>query len=388
MTGQDIWEGGADDGGLRVFCSRVRVVVVDVRQAGSSRILGVMSDPQSGHGGPGHAHGHVHASRPEVAGRLRHVLRPHAHDAAGKVDAAMESSAEGIRALWISLAVLGGTAALQAAVVAVSGSVALLGDTLHNAADALTAVPLGIAFVAGRRPPTRRYTYGYGRAEDLAGVVIVVFIAASSALAAYEAVTRLAHPRPVTGLLAVAAAAVIGFTGNELVARYRIGVGRKIGSAALVADGLHARTDGFTSLAVLLGAGGVAIGWDWADPVVALLITVAILAVLRQAAREIYRRLMDAVDPALVDQVEQTLRATPGVLGVGQVRLRWIGHQLRAECEVIVDADASAVQAHQVAVSAEHNLLHALPRLAAALVHADPQPRQGADHHAVLASHR
>jgi cation diffusion facilitator family transporter len=380
-------KGRAEDGVLRVFCSRVRVVVVDVLQAGSSRILVVMSDRQSGHG-PDHTHGHVHASRPGVAERLRHVLRPHSHDAAGKVDAAMETSAEGIRALWISLAVLGGTAALQAAVVALSGSIALLGDTLHNAADALTAVPLGIAFVVGRRPPTRRYTYGYGRAEDLAGVVIVVFIAASSAVAAYEAVTRLAHPRPVTNLIAVAVAAVIGFTGNEVVARYRIVVGRKIGSAALAADGLHARTDGFTSLAVLLGVGGVAIGWDWADPVVGLLITVAILAVLRQAAREIYRRLMDAVDPALVDQVEQTLRATPGVLGVGQVRLRWIGHHLRAECEVIVDAAASAVQAHQVAVSAEHNLLHALPRLSAALVHADPQPRQGADHHAVLASHR
>jgi cation diffusion facilitator family transporter len=199
----------------------------------------------------------------------------------------------------------------------------------------------------GRRPPTRRYTYGYGRAEDLAGVAIVLVIAASSALAAYEAITRLAHPRPVTNLIAVAVAAVIGFTGNELVARYRIRVGRKIGSAALVADGLHARTDGFTSLAVLLGVGGVAIGWDWADPAVGLLITLAILAVLRQAAREIYRRLMDAVDPVLVDQVEQTLRATPGVLGVGQVRLRWIGHHLRAECEVIVDADASAVQAHR-----------------------------------------
>ena len=319
---------------------------------------------------------------------LRQVLRPHSHDAADKVDAAMEASAAGIRALWVSLAVLGGTAMLQAVVVAVSGSVALLGDTLHNAADALTAVPLGIAFVVGRRPPTRRYTYGYGRAEDLAGVVIVLFIAASSALAAYEAVTRLAHPRPVTNLIAVAAAALIGFTGNELVARYRIRVGRKIGSAALVADGLHARTDGFTSLAVLLGVGGVALGWNWADPVVGLLITVAILAVLRQAAREIYRRLMDAVDPALVDQVEQTLRATPGVLGVGQVRLRWIGHHLRAECEVIVDAGASAVQAHQVAVSAEHGLLHALPRLSAALVHADPQAQEGIDHHAALAPHR
>jgi cation diffusion facilitator family transporter len=316
------------------------------------------------------------------------MLRPHSHEAADKVDAAMEASAEGIRALWISLAVLAATALLQLAVVAVSGSVALLGDTLHNAADALTAVPLGIAFVLGRRPPTRRYTYGYGRAEDLAGVVIVVIIAASSVLATYEAITRLTHPRPVSHLVAVAVAAVIGFTGNELVARYRIRAGRKIGSAALVADGLHARTDGFTSLAVLLGVGGVAVGWEWADPVVGLVITVAILAVLRQAAREVYRRLMDAVDPALVDQVEQTLRATPGVLGVGQVRLRWIGHQLRAECEVIVDAGASAIEAHRVAVNAEHNLLHALPRLSAALVHADPQAQGDTDHHAALASHR
>ena len=190
----------------------------------------------------------------------------------------MEASAAGMRALWVSLAVLAATAALQAVVVAVSGSVALLGDTLHNAADALTAVPLGIAFMLGRRPPSRRYTYGYGRAEDLAGVVIVLVIAASSALAGYAAVTRLAHPHPVSDLIAVAGAAVIGFLGNEAVARYRIRTGRRIGSAALVADGLHARADGFTSLAVLLGAGGVAAGWDWADPVVGLLITGAILA--------------------------------------------------------------------------------------------------------------
>ena len=329
-----------------------------------------------------------HQLRHVLRHQLRHVLRPHSHEAADRVDAALETSAEGMRALRISLVVLAVTALVQAVVVAVSGSVALLGDTLHNAADALTAVPLGIAFLAGRRRPNRRYTYGYGRAEDLAGVVIVLVIAASSALAAYEAVTRLAHPRPVSNLAAVAAAALAGFAGNELVARYRIRVGRRIGSAALVADGLHARTDGFTSLAVLLGAGGAAIGWEWADPVVGLLITVAILAVLRGAAREIYRRLMDAVNPALVDQAERTLRSTPGVLGAGQVRLRWIGHQLHAECEVIVDARGSAVEAHQVAVSAEHNLLHALPRLAAALVHADPQSEAGADHHGMLASHR
>jgi len=217
-------------------------------------------------GGMTAPHGHVHGSADAQAhgtgrlGRLRHLVRPHSHEAADQVDAAMEASAGGMRALWISLAVLAGTALVQAAVVAVSGSVALLGDTLHNAADAVTAVPLGIAFLAGRRLPNRRYTYGYGRAEDLAGVVIVLVIAASSALAAYEAVTRLAHPRPVSNLVAVAVAAVIGFAGNELVARYRIRVGRRIGSAALVADGVHARTDGFTSLAVLLGAGGVAAG--------------------------------------------------------------------------------------------------------------------------------
>ena len=316
------------------------------------------------------------------------MVRPHSHDAGDKVDEALEGSAAGIRALWISLVVLGVTAVIQAIVVVFSGSVALLGDTLHNAVDALTALPLGVAFVIGRRPANRRYTYGYGRAEDLAGLVIIVFIAASSALATYEAVNRLANPRPVTNLIAVALAAGVGFLGNELVARYRIRVGRKIGSAALTADGLHARTDGFTSLAVLLGVGGVAMGWQWADPVVGLVITTAILVVLWQAAREICRRLMDAVDPALVDHAEQTLRATPGVLGVGQVQLRWTGHQLHAECEVLVDGNTTAVQAHEVAVAAEHALLHALPRLKSALVHADPQAAPGRDPHAVLASHR
>ena len=297
----------------------------------------------------------------------------------------LEGSAEGMRTLWISLAVLGATACAQVVVVALSGSVALLGDALHNSADALTAVPLGVAFLLGRRRPTRRYTYGYGRAEDLAGVVIVGVIVLSSAAAAFVAVSRLLHPHPVTHLVAVAVAAALGFAGNEVVARYRIRTGRRIGSAALVADGLHARTDGYTSLAVLAGAGGVAIGWTWADPVVGLLITVAILAVGWQAAREVGRRLMDSVDPALTEKVEAILRATPGVLDVGQVRLRWIGHTLRAECEIGVDPHGSLVQAHDIAVQAEHALIHAVPRLTAALVHADPL--DDTDHHAPLADH-
>jgi cation diffusion facilitator family transporter len=331
-------------------------------------------------------HGHDNEHRGLWA-RVRHTVGPHSHDHDRAVDPVLESSAEGLRTLWISLAGLAATALAQAVVVALSGSVALLGDALHNGADALTAVPLGIAFLLSRRRPTRRYTYGYGRAEDLAGIVIVAVILLSSAAAAYAAVTRLLHPHPVTHLAAVAIAAAVGFAGNELVARYRITTGRRIGSAALVADGLHARTDGFTSLAVLIGAGGVAIGWHWADPVVGLLITAAILMVGWQAAREVGRRLLDSVDPALTEQAEATLLATPGVLAAGRVRLRWVGRTLRAECEISVDPACTVVQAHDIAVSAEHALIHAIGRLAAAVVHADPLDDAGTDHHAALAHH-
>jgi cation diffusion facilitator family transporter len=346
-------------------------------------------EPADGHAHHDRDHDHDHPHpRTSLRHRLAHLLTPHSHETADKLDPALESSARGLRALWVSLAVLGATALAQALVVAGSGSVALLGDTVHNAADALTAVPLGVAFVLGRRAATRRFTYGYGRAEDLAGLVVVLTIAASAVFAAWAAVERLLDPRPVQHLPAVAAAALVGFVGNEWVARYRIRVGRSIGSAALVADGLHARTDGFTSLAVLLGAGGAALGWRAADPVVGLAITAAIALVLRDAAREVVRRMLDAVDPALVDRAEHALRAVPGVREVGEVRLRWIGHRLRAEVAVVVDGEATVRQAHAVAVDAEHALLHAVPRLTAALVHADPAPRPGeSDPHLLLAHH-
>jgi cation diffusion facilitator family transporter len=334
-----------------------------------------------------HDHDHHHHSH-GVVDRLRHLFTPHSHDSADKVDAALETSRDGLRALWLSLLILGVTAALQAVIVVWSGSVALLGDTLHNVADALTAIPLGIAFVLGRRPPTRRYTYGFGRAEDLAGIVIVGFIAVSAVASGWAAIDRLLHPSPISHIPAVAGAAVLGFAGNEAVAQLRIRVGRRIGSAALVADGLHARADGFTSLAVLLGAGGVALGWGWADPVVGLGITLAILVVLRDAARQVYRRLMDAVDPSMVDEVEKVLRDTDGVRDVGAVHLRWIGHQIRAECEIVVDSRLTIVQAHGIAVDAEHRLIHAVPRLTAALVHADPDSHAGTDHHEELSHHR
>lgn len=316
------------------------------------------------------------------------MFRPHSHDAADSVDSALESSAAGIRAVKISLVALGVTAVAQLVVVLFTGSVALLADTIHNFSDALTAIPLWIAFVFGRRAATRRYTYGYGRAEDLAGVFIVLMIALSSVLAGYESIRRLLHPQPLSNVGVVIAAGLIGFAGNELVALYRIRVGRSIGSAALVADGLHARTDGFTSLAVVLGALGVVAGFPLADPIVGLLITVAILFVLRGAVTDIGRRLMDAVDPALVEIAEVSLLSVPGVQGVEQLQLRWVGHRMRAEAAVTVDPQLTVVQAHEIAVRAHHQLLHDVPKLLEATVHVSPDGDAGNQQHQALAHHR
>jgi len=336
----------------------------------------------------GHGHGHSRSRWARAWAGLRHAVTPHSHDAADRTDNALEASRRGMRALWISFAALLVTAIAQGVLVTVTGSVALLGDTLHNLADALTAVPLGIAFLLGRRAATRRFTYGLGRAEDLAGLVIVVVIAASAVLAAWQAIERLIEPRNITHVAWLAAAGVIGFIGNEAVARYRITVGRQIGSAALVADGLHARTDGFTSLAVVAAAGGAAFGWQWADPVVGLAIAAAILSVLWGAAREVFGRLLDAVDPDLVDQAERALRDTEGVRDVGWVRLRWVGHSLTAEADVEVSPDLSVIEAHTIAHDAEHRLCHALPRLDRATIHPHPGGPHGRAPHEMLAHHR
>jgi cation diffusion facilitator family transporter len=336
-----------------------------------------MSD--HGHGDHAHAHG--------IRGLVAGVFSPHSHDATESIDTALTASSEGIRALKISLAALAFTAAFQGVIVVVSGSVALLGDTIHNFADALTAVPLGIAFLVGRRRPTKRYTYGYGRSEDLAGIFVVAMIALSSAVAAWEAVQRLLHPRAVHNIAWVIVAGFVGFAGNELVAVYRIRVGRRIGSAALVADGLHARTDGLTSLAVVIGAAGMAAGWRLADPVVGLLITVAILFVHGGAARQVYRRLMDSVEPGLVDDVHRVLGTVPGVQAVEAVRIRWIGHELRAEAEIVSDADLSLAEAHAIAEEAHHRLLHDIRRLGQATIHSSPCGHDGRDHHAATAHH-
>jgi len=336
------------------------------------------------HGPSGHHHEHPSG----LKGFLIETFRPHSHDVADSVDAALESSERGIRAVKISLAVLGITAVLQAGVVAITGSVALLADTTHNFSDALTAIPLWIAFALGRRQPTRSYTYGYGRAEDLAGIFIVAMIALSAVVAGYQSLDRLINPEPISHPWIVVVAGLVGFGGNELVALYRIRVGRQIGSAALVADGLHARTDGITSLAVVLGAVAVLAGFDKADPLIGLVITAIILVVLKGAATDIYRRLMDSVDPELTATTEATLANTPGVHAVEHVRLRWVGHHIRAEAGIVVDNSLDLVAAHDIATQAHHKLLHEVPRLVDATVHVSPSDRDGVDHHAVLAHHQ
>ena len=320
----------------------------------------------------GHGHHHDHGHGTTVGGAMREIFAPHSHDAGDSIDSALESSAAGIRAVKVSLLVLGATALAQIGIVAVSGSVALLADTIHNFSDALTAIPLWIAFALGTRAATRRYTYGFGRAEDLAGLFVVAMIALSAVIAGIESVRRLINPVPIEHVGWVAVAGLVGFLGNEWVALYRIRVGRKIGSAALVADGLHARTDGFTSLAVLFGAAGSTLGFPLADPLVGLVITVAILAVLRTAIRDIFRRLMDGVDPRFVDTAEAALAAEPGVTSVRSVKMRWIGHRLHADAELDIDPNVSLADAHRIAHDAEHTLTHAVPKLSSALVHAYP----------------
>ena len=340
-----------------------------------------VSHPTHAHGhghdhGHGHGHGeHAHEHPKGVRGLIRQIFSPHSHDSADSVDEALASSMAGMRAVKVSLIGLAITAVFQVAIVVVSGSMALAADTIHNFSDALTAIPLWIAFVLGRRAATRRYNYGFGRGEDLAGMFVVAMIALSAIIAGYEAVTRLIHPVKVDQLGWVAAAGLIGFVGNELVAVYRIRVGRRIGSAALTADGLHARTDGITSLAVVFSAGAVALGYPLADPVIGLLIAIAILAVLRTATRDVFRRLMDGVDPTLLDAAETALARQPGVLAVHSVRLRWIGHRLHADAELDIDSTTSLVEAHRIAHDAEHELTHAVKRLDTALIHAYPAHR-------------
>jgi cation diffusion facilitator family transporter len=266
-----------------------------------------------------------------------------------------------------------------------SGSVALLSDTIHNFGDAATAVPLWIAFALTRLGVSRRFTFGYGRVEDLAGVVIVLIILFSAVVAGYQAVERIINPQPVGVLWAVAAASLVGFVGNEAVAVFRIRVGREIDSAALIADGYHARTDGWTSLAVLAGAVGVWLGYPLADPIVGLLIAAAILVIVWQSGKAVFTRLLDGVEPEAIEEIRYAAGEVPGVENVSEVRARWLGHRLHAEMNIAVDPVLSVVEGHAIAREVNHQLLHHLSYLSGAVIHVDPAQEAGEEHHRIAA---
>ncbi len=315
---------------------------------------------QNGHNHK-HSHGHTHVA----------------------VDPSVLTTQRGIWAIKWSFAGLFATAAFQIIIVVFSGSVALLADTIHNFGDAATAVPLWIAFRLARLKPNDRFTYGYGRVEDLAGAAIVFTILFSAAVAGYESIDRFFHPQTVKHLWAVILASVIGFIGNEAVAQFRIKVGKEIGSAALIADGHHARVDGLTSLAVLLGAAGIWLGYPKADPVVGLLITLAILRIVWDSGKSVFTRMIDGVDPEVVDEIREAVSLTPGVKGISEVRVRWLGHRLHAELNISVNAELSVAKGHEIAKEARHVLQHKLKYLSNATIHIDPVNASGEAHHRI-----
>ena len=311
-------------------------------------------------------------------------LTDHQHDHThGTLDPAFLSTQRGIWALKWSLWGLLATALFQFCIVLISNSVALFADTIHNFGDAAIAIPLWIAFIFVRKKPTNRFTYGYGRVEDLAGIAVVLAILISGVVVGYESLSRLFTPSPVEHLWAVVVASVVGFLGNEAVAVFRIKVGREIGSAALVAEGYHARTDGLGSLAVLAGALGVWFGFPLADPLIGLLITLIIFKIGWDAGRSLFTRLLDGMDPEVVEEVRHAAKHVPGVQDIAEVRVRWIGHRLLAEVNIAVASDLTVEQGHDIAKEVRHQLLHHLQYLANATIHIDPTSASGEGHHRI-----
>jgi cation diffusion facilitator family transporter len=214
----------------------------------------------------------------------------------------------------------------------------------------------------------------------------------SALIAIYLAVMKIIHPEPITNLGWVAAAAIIGFIGNELVAIFRINVGRQIGSAALVADGFHARTDGFTSLAVLAGVVGVWLGFPLLDPIIGILIGAAILVIVWNSARDMFYRIMDAVDPEITHLVEHAAVEVVGVIAVHDAAIRWVGHRQRAEIHITVNCELPTHASHHIAEEVRHALYHRLPALVDISVHVDPcecdktnDPHYHTEHHGRMA---
>ncbi len=336
-------------------------------------------------------HEHAHPHKEDAHAHDDHEHDAHGHDHGGgahghvhgTIDPSITASDRGLWAVKWSFVGLFITTLIQIVIFYFSGSIALLADAIHNLGDGCTAVPLGIAFILGKRKPSKRFTYGYGRVEDLAGLVVVLTILASAAFAGYESIHRFFHPKPVGYLWAVAIGSIVGFIGNETVAVFRIKVGKEMGSAALIADGYHARTDGIASLAVLVSAAGVYLGYPLADPIIGILMTILILRIVWESAAAVFTRILDGVDPDVPDKIKAQAKQTKGVEDVSEVRVRWLGHRMHAELNVAVAEGLSVEQGHDIANSVRHELLHNLQFLSGVTIHVDPANASGEAHHHV-----
>jgi len=335
------------------------------------------------------AHGHAHPHKEDAQKKDADDHGAHGHDHGGgshghvhgTIDPSITATDRGLWAVKWSFVGLFITTLIQIVIFYFSGSIALLADAIHNLGDGCTAVPLGIAFILGKRKPSKRFTYGYGRVEDLAGLVVVLTILASAAFAGYLSINRFFHPKPVGYLWAVAVGSIVGFIGNEGVAVFRIKVGKEMGSAALIADGYHARTDGIASLAVLVSAIGVYLGYPLADPIIGILMTILILRIVWESAAAVFTRILDGVDPDVPDKVKEQAKQTKGVEDVSEVRVRWLGHRMHAELNVAVNQSLSVEEGHNIANQVRHDLLHSLQFLSGVTIHVDPANASGEKHH-------
>lgn len=298
-----------------------------------------------------------------------------------------EGTKVGLRTIWISAVLLAVAAAFQFVVVAIGNSVGLLADALDNLGDVITTIALAIAFLAARRAADRRYTFGHQRLEDLAGVFVVLVIWASAAYAGWESYRKLTSDHEVTSLALGMIAALFGAVMNEGVARYKIAIGKKINSPPLIADGHHARTDALASVAAFAGLLGVQLGWKAADPIAGFVIVLAIVAIAVDASRHVFARLLDAVDPEIIDRIEHVVEETEGVLGHGRIQARWAGRSLYVSVTVAADGGISLARAHDIGEAVHHKIIHELPGVAQVDVHVDPWEAHAADAHGSTADH-
>jgi cation diffusion facilitator family transporter len=329
----------------------------------------------------GHSHDHDHEHDEHEHGKGH----GHGHEH-GKVDADLYGNRIGLRAVQISTAGMFIVAAIQFAIAAIGGSAGLFADALHNLGDVLTTVALWIAFVISSRAANQRYTFGYYRAEDLAGIFIVLVIIGSAVGGAVESILKLTSGNVPSQIYLSMAAALVGVVGNELLAQYKISVGKRINSVPLVADGQHSRIDGLTSLAAFLGLVGVKLGFPQADPIAGLIITVVIVTVVYSTSRSVLQRLLDAVDPHIVPAIVAVAEAVSGVIAVTDVRARWVGHTLHVVMNIEVDANLTLAKAHAIAEEVRHRIFHEIKGVSEVIIHTDPAGT-GVDYHEAMAHH-